>query len=88
MAAPRGKASSSRYRTRTYCRYVMRCCGRLKDCPPWHPNQLRHNAATRFQRLYGLEVTRLLLGHTKVETTQIYTERDRKKALKVMRRIG
>lgn len=81
----RGKALA--YITRSYQQYIERVCKREK-IPLWSPNQLRHNAGTRFRRKFGLEVSRVLLGHTKVETTQIYAEEDRKKALKAMRQLG
>lgn len=44
--------------------------------PHWHPHQLRHNAATRLAAQFGLETTRILLGHRSVAVTQIYAETD------------
>ena len=32
--------------------------------PHWHPNQLRHNAATRLRREFGLDMARAVLGHS------------------------
>jgi hypothetical protein len=37
---------------------------------------------------YGVEAAKVVLGHTKVETTQIYAERDLSKAQEIMREIG
>jgi integrase len=54
----------------------------------WSPLQLRHTAATRIRSRYGVEVARVILGHTRVETSQIYAERDLGKAAEVMREIG
>lgn len=46
----------------------------------WSPNQLRHAAATRIRATYGIEVARIILGHTSAFTTEIYAEQDREKA--------
>jgi len=54
----------------------------------WHPLQLRHTAATDLQARYGVEAARVILGHSKVETTQIYAERDLGRAAEIMREIG
>lgn len=81
----RGKARG--YCTRGYQQYIERVCKREK-VEQWSPNQLRHNAGTRFRRKFGLEVARVLLGHAKVETTQIYAEVDRKKAIKAIKQLG
>jgi site-specific recombinase XerC len=54
----------------------------------WHPNQLRHTAATDFRSRFGLEAAQVLLGHSKADTTQVYAERDLKKAADVARKIG
>jgi len=56
--------------------------------PRWSPNQLRHSAATEIRKQFGLEASRVTLGHSEVETTQIYAERDLTLAAKVMQEIG
>ena len=56
--------------------------------PHWHPNQLRHTAATIIRRDYGLEAAQVILGHSKADVTQIYAERDAAKAIEVVRKIG
>jgi integrase len=53
----------------------------------WHPNQLRHSRATEL-RPHGLDVTKTILGHTKVETTQVYAEKDLAAAMELVARIG
>jgi integrase len=53
----------------------------------WHPNRLRHNRATELRR-HGLDVTKTILGHTKVETAQIYAEKDLAAAMELVSRIG
>jgi integrase len=37
----------------------------------WHPNRLRHNAATRLRREFGLDVARVILGHSSPAVTEI-----------------
>jgi site-specific recombinase XerD len=54
----------------------------------WHPNQLRHAAATKIRRSYDLDTARAVLGHADPKTTEIYAERDREQAARVMREIG
>ncbi len=54
----------------------------------WHPNQLRHAAATRIRKAFGLEGAQVTLGHAKADVTQIYAERDLTKATEIMRQIG
>jgi len=54
----------------------------------WHPHQLRHNAATRIRKEFGLEAAQAVLGHSSAAITQIYAERDQAKAADVMARVG
>ncbi|MBL4808869.1 MAG: site-specific integrase [Phycisphaerales bacterium] len=55
----------------------------------WHPHQLRHNAATRIRREFGLEAAQLVLGHSSaVVTDAVYAERDMAKIEDVIRRVG
>lgn len=56
--------------------------------PGWHPNQLRHNAATVLRKEYGIELARIVLGHSTAFTTEIYAEADRDQALAVVAKIG
>jgi integrase len=54
----------------------------------WHPHQLRHNAATRLRKEFGLDVARAVLGHASAAVTEIYAELDRAKAAEAMERVG
>ena len=58
------------------------------DLPNWHPNQLRHTAATQFRREFGLEAAQVLLGHAQANVTQVYAERDLRLGLEAAARIG
>jgi integrase len=75
------------YTTNSYHRAVQRGC-RKANITPWHPNQLRHNAATRLRREFGLDAARAVLGHTSPAVTEVYAELDEAKAAEVMGRVG
>jgi integrase len=75
------------YTARAYHCAIARACRRA-GVPSWGPNRLRHNAATRLRREYGLDVARVILGHTSPAVTEVYAEVDRAKALAVMGEIG
>jgi integrase len=89
------RSPAIRYIRHVYTRAVQRAVelanrGREVDdlLPAWSPNQLRHTAATRIRREFGLEAAQVCLGHAKADVTQVYAERDGKLAAEVMRRIG
>jgi hypothetical protein len=54
----------------------------------WAPNRLRHTRATEVRRQFGLEAAQVILGHAKVDVTQVYAERDHALADDVMKKIG
>jgi integrase len=76
-----------RYSTRTYNHAIGYGCRRA-GVEPWHPNRLRHACATRVRRSFGLDASRAVLGHSDLNTSEIYAERDREQAARVMREIG
>jgi integrase len=54
----------------------------------WSPNRLRHTAATEIRTKFGLEHAQVVLGHSRMDTTQIYAERDMAKGVAVARELG
>ncbi|MFQ5590270.1 MAG: tyrosine-type recombinase/integrase, partial [Phycisphaerae bacterium] len=76
-----------RYTTRAYGQYIKHVCLR-HGIQPWSPNRLRHNAATRLRKEFGLDVAQAVLGHTKADVTQVYAEVDLRKAASAMAKIG
>ena len=54
----------------------------------WHPHQLRHNAATRLRKQYGLEAARVILGHKSAAVAEVYAEIDQAKARQIMGEVG
>jgi integrase len=77
----------SRYDVASYRRAITRACKKA-EVVSWAPNQLRHNAATRLRRKYGIEAARTVLGHSTAFTTEIYAEKDIKKARSIMETDG
>lgn len=77
------KKPTNHYSTLTYGHSIAQAC-RKHDLPRWHPNQLRHSAATRIRAAVGIEAARIILGHSSAITTEIYAEADAKKAAEVM----
>jgi integrase len=58
-------------------------------CPyHWHPHQLRHSRATELRKSFGIEAARVALGHSDVETSLIYAEKDRGIGLKIAAEVG
>jgi integrase len=58
------------------------------EIPSWHPHRLRHSAATRLRREFGLDVARAVLGHSSPVVTEVYAELDEAKAAEAMERVG
>jgi integrase len=56
--------------------------------PSWHPHPLRHSAATRLRREFGLVVARAVLGHSSPVVTEVYPELDQAKASEALERVG
>lgn len=54
----------------------------------WHPNQLRHAAATKVRAEFGLEAAGAVLGHAGLEVTQVYAEKSEKTAERIALQLG
>lgn len=74
------------YKTSTLRRAIDRACRSL-EIPVWGPNRLRHTRATEL-RPHGLDVVATVLGHSKIETTQIYSEKNLAAAMELVERVG
>ena len=53
----------------------------------WGPNRLRHARATEL-REHGLDNVATILGHSKLETSQVYSEKNLKAAMELMAKVG
>ena len=80
-------APGDRYTTDSYRRSIAKGCKRA-GVAKWHPHQLRHNAGTWLRKEFGLDVARVILGHSSPVVTEVYAEVDREKALAVMEKVG
>jgi integrase len=54
----------------------------------WHPHQIRHTFGTMVRREQGIEAAKAALGHKKIQTTEIYAERDLKLAVDAALKFG
>lgn len=54
----------------------------------WGPNQLRHNAATRVRKKFGIEGAQVILGHSRLTTTQVYAEINKERGVEIAKVIG
>jgi integrase len=77
----------SRYTRKSYHTVIYRACT-LAEIPAWGPNRLRHSAATFLREQFGIEASRVILGHTSPATTEVYAEIDRSKATSIMAQVG
>lgn len=75
------------YSRRSYYRAIVRACQRA-GVPEWCPLQLRHTAATQIRQRFGLEAAQIILGHSRVETSQLYAERDLARAATIVAEVG
>lgn len=97
------RGPGDRYDTPSYRRAISYGCDKAFPTPDgldraaakvwrrehwWHPHQLRHNAATRLRKEYGLDVAQVVLGHKTLAVTQVYAERDVEAAQQVMLKVG
>jgi integrase len=83
----RQRQPGERYTTQSYGAAIRRGCKRA-GVQVWGPNRLRHTAATEFRREFGIESAQTTLGHSKLDTTGIYAERDLQRAINVAARVG
>lgn len=76
-----------RYTVCSYGQAIRKACLKAGiDC--WHPNQLRHTAATTIRKRFGLESAQVILGHARADVTQVYAERDQAKARQIVAQLG
>ena len=68
---PRKTPRKGHYRESSYCRAIAVACEQA-GCPHWHPHQLRHNAATRLEEEFGIEIAQQILGHASLRMTSRY----------------
>ncbi|MCC6679213.1 MAG: site-specific integrase [Phycisphaerales bacterium] len=75
------------YDAQTYRQAIKNACLKA-ELPVWKPNQLRHAAATDLRKRYGLEVASAMLGHSALNTTEIYAEKDLGTVVRIAAEVG
>ena len=75
------------YKTGAYARAIERAC-KAPKVPHWHPHQLRHLATDLIEREFGIEAARVILGHSTIRMTAVYSSLDKAKAVEVLSKIG
>lgn len=70
-----------------YHHAIRRACQKA-GVSHWHPHQLRHSFATKVRSEFGLEAARAAVGHTSIDTTLIYAERDQEQTKLIAARCG
>jgi integrase len=83
----REKPPGEVYTTASYGHSIAYGCVHAK-IPRWSPNRLRHSAATRLRKDFGLDAARVILGHTSTAITEVYAEIDHTKACTIMASVG
>ncbi|MBL8875813.1 MAG: tyrosine-type recombinase/integrase, partial [Phycisphaerae bacterium] len=66
---------NDRYTPTNYAQAIRRAC-EAAGVPHWSPNQIRHTKATEIRHEHGLEAAQVILGHSRIEATQIYAEKN------------
>lgn len=92
-----------RYTKDAYHRAIQRACDDAFPLPAelvddqakawhrehrWSPHRVRHTTATIVRRQFGLEGAQVTLGHARADVTQVYAERDLRKAAAIMKTVG
>jgi integrase len=81
------KLPGERYTPRSYRGAILAACKKA-NVPAWFPHQLRHSVGTKLRKEFGLEVSRVLLGHKSIVAAQLYAEADKVAAMEVAGRVA
>lgn len=85
------------YRSSAYYRAVTRAIERVNEyrqkndlplVPLWSPHQIRHAKGTLVRERFGVEGAQSVLGHSSLEATQIYAQRQKELARNIARETG
>jgi integrase len=77
----------ARYDVNTFQQAVRRACRRA-GVPDWSVLQVRHSRATEVRERFGVEGAAATLGHRRVETSQIYAQKNERLSRDIAREIG
>ncbi len=76
-----------RYTVAGYRRAIERGC-RKAGVKRWHPHQLRHTFGTMVREERGAEAAQVALGHSTLDATMIYAERNEKLLQEIAAAVG
>ncbi len=85
--ADRKRAWGNRYDAGSYRRAVTRACASA-GVATWTPRQLRHAMAHEILRADEIETVRTVLGHRSAGISEVYAERDRERAARIIEQVG
>jgi integrase len=77
----------SGYDTNTFQQAVRRACRRA-GVPAWSVLQVRHARATEVRERYGVEGAAASLGHRRLQSAQLYAEKNERLSRDIAREIG
>jgi integrase len=81
----RGEATEAGRRLRSALAEVVEV---LNAPRPWHPHRLRHNAASRLEAEFGIEVAQYALGHSTPAMTRVYSDAHLRRAAAAVGKSG
>jgi integrase len=76
------------YTTESYRKAIGRAVRKYREDAKLRPHQLRHSAGTEIRKLYGLEGSKVALGHANIASTQIYAQVDSDFAKRIAKERG
>jgi len=81
------KRAGERYTPGSYAHAIAKACRRA-GVPAWAPNRLRNGFATDVRRQFGIEPVQALLGHARLNMSEIYAEKNGELMRQVAAKIG
>jgi integrase len=81
------RAAGDRYSVNTFQQTIRKTCRKHKF-PVWTVLQIRHTRASEVREQYGVEGAQASLGNARVETAQIYAEKNMQLARRIAQEIG
>jgi integrase len=90
---PRNKKGNRSRRYRSFYepgsyRMAIRRAAKAAGVPHWFPHQLRHSLGTAVREKHGLEAAQAVLGHVRIDATQLYAQKQMALAKKVAQSMG
>ena len=81
------KRPQTPYTLAAYRRAIARACEK-HSIPHWHPNRIRHTAATEARSKAGIDAAQARLGHKSAKTTEIYAELTLERRIEIAEMCG